>query len=584
MPRVISYARFSSRKQAKGLSLSRQIEAATEWCKKNGYTLEAGDQFKDEGRSAYSGENAAVGDLSVIQSKLLSGEIARGTILIVEALDRITRQSLSKAITLMMNLVHNGLVIVTLSDEKVWDEQSMNDLGLFMMSVVTLYRGHQESEYKSMRLRKTFKKHRNTGSQEAFGSAPGWLTREDKKAPWTVKEELAEIVRRVFELSAAGFGSKAIAHKANAEKWPIVTRLGKQEAGWHAQMPGQLLRNRAVLGELQHRIRTHEAHAQHWEGFVTGEPVKDYYPRIVSNDLWNRARASVRSRAVAKRRDAHYYNIFSGMMYCGLCGAPIHRKSERTGHSHAQLQCSDKVAGKSKCKTMSANRADPTILTAIYEYAIETLGNDERVVVHNDLAALEGAIAEKQSEATNIARAIAQSKGRAPALISLSITLAEEIDALQQQRLEAKEELAIQAPGSVFDEKFVIEAMGFLYTPDDETAKEERAKLHLKLSRVVDTIWLFAYDLAVIKYKDSPVMHPVALPHKQLPSRVNPTAKYHKPPTPKPEPEKVYWQAAMAGELELPEARKTVALSRKVKPLLLEYAEDAEEEESSRAA
>jgi DNA invertase Pin-like site-specific DNA recombinase len=581
MQRVISYARFSSRKQAKGLSLSRQVEAAAEWCTKNGYTLEAGDQFKDEGRSAYSGENATVGDLSVIQNKLLSGEIEPGTILIVEALDRITRQSLSEAITLMMSLVHKGLVIVTLSDEKVWDKKAMNDLGSFMMSVVTLYRGHQESEYKSMRLRKTFQKHRKTGSQEAFGSAPGWLTRDDKKTPWKVKEELADVVRRVFELSAAGFGSKAIAHKANAEKWPVVTRLGKQEAGWHAQMAGQLLRNRAVLGELQHRIRTHDAHAQHWQGLITGTPIENYYPRIVSDDLWNRARASVRSRAVAKRRDAHYYNIFSGLMYCGLCGAPIHRKSERTGHSHAQLQCSDKVAGKTTCKTMSANRADAAVLTAIYEYAIEVLGTDERAVVQADLAALEGAIGEKQSEATNIARAIAQSKGRVPALISLSITLAEEVEALQQQLLEAKEEQAIQAPGSVFDETFITEAMGFLYKPDDETAKEKRAELHLKISRVVDTIWLFAYDLAVIKYKDSSVLQPVALPHKELPSRVNPAAKYHKPPTQKPERAKLYWKAAMAGELELPEARKTVALSRKVKPLLLEYADEEEYPEAA---
>lgn len=576
MPRVISYARFSSRKQAKGLSLSRQLEAAEVWCKENGYILEADDQFKDEGRSAYSGENAAVGALSVIQNKLLTGEIERGTILIVEALDRITRQSLSKAITLMMGLVHNGLVVVTLSDGKVWDEASMNDLGSFMMSVVTLYRGHQESEIKSDRLRKTFRKHRKDNSQEAFGSAPGWLFRTSKVDHWTIDEEKAEIVRRVYELAAAGFGSKLIAKKANAEKWPVPTRFGTQEKGWHAQMPGQLLRNRAVLGELQHRIRTHDAHAQHWQGLVVGAPIEDYYPRIVSNDLWNRARASIRTRAATKRRDAHYYNVFSGLMYCGHCGAPIHRKSERSGHSHAQLQCSDKIAGKTECKTMAANRADPSILSAIYEYAIDALGTDERAIAMADLDALTTAIAEKQAQANNIAQAIAQSKGRAPALISLSITLAEEVDSLQQQLLEAKEEQSLHAPGSVFDERFITEAMSFLYTPVDEIAKEKRAALHLKLARVVDTIWLFAYDLAVIRYKDSTVCHPVSLPHKQLPSRVNPAAKYHKKPKPKPEPEKPFWKAYMVGELELPEARKTIAFSRKVKALLLEYEEENE--------
>jgi DNA invertase Pin-like site-specific DNA recombinase len=578
MPRVISYARFSSRKQAKGLSLARQIASAEAWCKENGHTLESEDRYKDEGRSAFSGDNASAGALGVIQRKLLAGEIERGTILIVEALDRVTRLPLSKAFNLMMNLVHNGLVIVTLSDEKVWNEETMNDLGSFMMSIVTLYRGHQESEYKSKRLRKTFNMHRKEGSQEAFGSAPGWLKREGKKLPWTVDEPKAEIVRRVFELSAAGFGSKLIAKKANDEDWPVVTRNALPGAKWHAQMPGQLLRNRAVLGELQHRIRTHEAHAQHWQGFIVGEPIKDYYPRIVSDDLWNRSRASIRSRAVAKRRDSHYYNIFSGLMYCGHCGAPIHRKSERSGHSHAQLQCSDKLAGKTECKTMAANLADPSILDAIYGYAIMYMGAEERETASADLAALETAIAEKQAQAANIAMAIAQSKGKVPALITLSVTLAEEIEELEQQLAELKEEQVLEPLGHALDGAFVTEALQYLYVPDDESAKEKRAALHLKISRVVDTIWLFSYDLAVIRYKDQPLPQAVSLPHKQLPSRANPKAKYHKPPKSRPEPEKPFFNAYMSQKLELPEPRKNIAFSRKLKPLLLEYAEDDEYE------
>ncbi|MEM8516304.1 recombinase family protein [Janthinobacterium sp. CAN_S7] len=584
MPRVISYARFSSRKQAKGLSLARQIEAAEKWCKEKGYTLESGDQYKDEGRSAFNGDNAAVGALSVIQAKLVSGEIEKGTILIVEALDRVTRLPLSDAFALMMSLVKGGLVVVTLSDGKVWNNETLNDLGSFMMSIVTLYRGHQESEFKSGRLRATFNMHRKRSSQEAFGSAPGWLKREDKTEPWTVKPELAAVVQRVFELSAAGFGSKAIAHKANAEKWPVVTRNGKEEKGWHAQMPGQLLRNRAVLGEMQHRIRTHEAHAKHWQGLITGAPIENYYPRVVSDELWNRSRASVRSRAVAKRRDAHYYNVFSGLMYCGLCGAPIHRKSERTGHSHAQLQCSDKVSGKTTCKTMAANLADPTILDAIYGYAIAALGTDERDGASADLDALETAIAEKRAEAANIARALGQTKGKGHALIQLTIKLEYEIDELQQQLLELKEEQSLQPTGTVFDERFVTEAMSFLYVPDDETAKEKRAELHLKLTRVVETIWLFAYDLAVIKYKDNPFPQLVSLPHKQLPSRANPKAKYHKPPKPKPEPEKAFFVAYMAQKLELPEPRKSAAFTKKAKPLILEHDEDGEEDEYLDAA
>ena len=116
MTRVISYTRFSSRKQAKGLSYARQIEAAKEWCTQNGHTLDEEDKFEDLGISAYSGANAATGALSRLQEMLSNGQIERGTILIVEALDRITRLSLPKAITLLMNLATSGLRVITLSD------------------------------------------------------------------------------------------------------------------------------------------------------------------------------------------------------------------------------------------------------------------------------------------------------------------------------------------------------------------------------------------------------------------------------------------------------------------------------------
>jgi len=581
MARVISYTRFSSRKQAKGLSYVRQIEAAREWCDKNGYTLDDADQYKDLGVSAYSGANAETGALAELQKKLLSGEIERGTILIVEALDRITRQSLSKAVRLLINLATGGLTVVTLSDGRQWNEDVMDDLGAFMTSVLTLYRGHQESQFKSDRLQKTFRKHRELGTQSAFGSAPGWLFRESKDMPWQVDEAKARVVRRVFELAASGFGSKQIAKTANDEGWPVVTRLNLTEGRWHAQMPGQLLRNRAVVGEHQHRIHTYEAHAQHWQGLLTGSPVRDYYPPIISEDLWNRARASIRTRSVPKRRDAHYYNVFSGLMYCGNCGAPIHRKSERSGHSHAQLQCSDKLSGKTECRTMAANRADPDILKAIYEYAVDVLGSDQRGSATADIAAIESAIADKLEECERIANAVAQTKGKVRAFIDKSVKLSEEAEELRQKLTEMREQQALQPVGSVFDDAFVTDAMAYLYVPEDSTAKEKRAELHLKIARVVDTIWLFAYDLAVIRYKNAPVLHTVMLQHKQLPSRAKPDSKFHRPPKEKEIPDKPFWRAALRGDLCLPEPRRAISIEMKLKPLLLEYEEEHEEFEDS---
>lgn len=573
MPRVISYTRFSSRKQARGLSYVRQIESAREWCRENGYTLDESDQFNDHGVSAFSGANAETGALAELQKMLANGKIERGTILIVEALDRITRQTLTKAITLLMNLANSGLTIVTLSDKRVWNQESMNDLGSFMMSVVTLYRGHQESEYKSMRLRKTFKKHRETGSQQAFGAAPGWLSRGDKTRPWVVDQDKAHVIHKVFEMAAAGFGSKAIAKRANDEGWPVPTRLNLTNGRWHGQMPGHILRNRAVLGEHQHRIHTHEAHAQHWRGLPVGQPIKDYYPRIISDELWNAARASIFARQVERRRDTHYYNIFSGLMYCGHCGAPIHRKNEKKGYSRAQLYCSDKTSGTSNCRTMSARAADPTLLRAIYEYAYTHLGSDDAAQRSADVASLKLQIKEKIDECTRIADAVARTGGRVQAFIEKSIQLTDEVEQLKEALSEI--EYKNISTGDIFDDSFVSGALEYLYEPSEE-ATEKRATLHLQLSRLVDTIWLFAYDCAFIKFKNetSPLCTP--LPGKRLPSRANPAAKHHKPPIEKPEPPKPVFQATLAGESmkKLPEPRKAAALSKRQRDYMLTIEDD----------
>lgn len=48
MQRVISYTRFSPRKQARGLNEIRQMESVAAWCKENGYVLDANDQYAGE--------------------------------------------------------------------------------------------------------------------------------------------------------------------------------------------------------------------------------------------------------------------------------------------------------------------------------------------------------------------------------------------------------------------------------------------------------------------------------------------------------------------------------------------------------
>lgn len=559
-PRVISYTRFSSRRQAHGDSYRRQTEMAIKWCREHGHELDTSLVLEDLGVSGYSGANASRGALGVLQRMVLDRKLEPGTILLIEAFDRLTRLALPDAYEILLSLVNNGLTIVTVTDRKVWTKATMSSLEAFLMSLVTLYKGHQESSHKADRLQEVFEEARRTKNQAAFGSAPGWLYRETapgqrSPGPWQVDEVKAGSVRKVFELAALGFGSKAIAKRANEEGWPVPTRLARTGTRWHGQMPGQLLRNRAVLGEHEHRIMTHEAREEHWKGRSSKVKHLDYYPAIIDEVLWKRARASISTRMVDKRRDAHYYNIFAGLMYCGNCGAPIHRKNEKTGYSRAQLHCSDKVAGASACGTMSAACADAPLLTAIFKYAPASISTKEGEELQTERIDLERRLAEKREEGARLARAIA----RGMDLDEIEDELEEVKQAIvnldtERQALEVTEALVnLQEVGAVA----VDEAVQYIYKPDDEEAREYRVQLHLKVSRLVETIWVWAYEVAMIKFKSEDRLHVVELLHKQLPSRANPSAKYHKQPPPKVAPEKPKLQAARSGALIVPQPRRS---------------------------
>ncbi|GAB3372187.1 recombinase family protein [Massilia agri] len=506
--RVLAYARFSSARQAKGTSLERQVRNAQKWCQERGFVLDD-LTLQDTGISAWTGANKRRGKLGLLLDLIEAGKVEAGTYLLVEAFDRLTREELTDAVGLITKLLEAGLIIVTLTDGIEWTKESMNSQKMdFMMSVLLLSRGHEESLMKAKRLRETFGSAREKGSRKEFGSAPGWLWRPESTEPWQVVDKHAEAVVKVFELAAAGYGSKAICKTANAEGWPIPTReTEKKPKKWHPTMPGRLLRMRAVLGEHEYRIMTHEAKKEvnHWRGKSSGIVIPDFYPRIISDELWHRARASIATRATtSRRRDEHYFNIWSGLLRCGYCGAMVHRKNESRGNSKAQLICSNKIAGLTECKTGAASATDASLLTTISALAGAEMGlgyDKDELVKKIDVA--KSKISDISSSASALAKAIVATSGELPELIVEAERLRKEKELLLNEIEEGEQKLASE-PNSLFDDSYANEVLAQLYIKT-ELAKEARATCNVRVSRVVSAIWHFAYDLAIVEFKSGSV-------------------------------------------------------------------------------
>jgi hypothetical protein len=69
--------------------------------------------------SAFRGRNAVKGTLKLFLDALDKGVIKPGTYLLIESLDRLSRNEVDEAFELFMSIIRRGITIVTLSDEQV---------------------------------------------------------------------------------------------------------------------------------------------------------------------------------------------------------------------------------------------------------------------------------------------------------------------------------------------------------------------------------------------------------------------------------------------------------------------------------
>jgi DNA invertase Pin-like site-specific DNA recombinase len=151
MSKAFSYTRMSTAEQLKGDSLRRQLELSRAYAAANGLTLVEADELQDIGVSAYRGANVAEGALGRFLEAVKSKKIEAGSFLLIESLDRLSRQAVLKSLGVFTDLINSGVKIVTLADQKVYTADT--DFADLIVSIVTMSRGHEEFKMKSVRSR-----------------------------------------------------------------------------------------------------------------------------------------------------------------------------------------------------------------------------------------------------------------------------------------------------------------------------------------------------------------------------------------------------------------------------------------------
>jgi DNA invertase Pin-like site-specific DNA recombinase len=334
-PKCYSYIRFSTPDQIKGDSLPRQLEVTKEYAAKKGLVLDESLNFRDLGLSAYSGEHRTRGALGKFLELVEKGKIPKGSILIVESLDRLSREQILSAINQFMQIINQGINIVTLADGMEYSEDSINaNMGQLLLSITIMSRAHEESAMKSKRLRSAWQaKRENLKKRKLTSISPAWLKLDKKKQVFKPITERSQLIQRVFRLYLDGNGAEKIARKLNSEKIPSWRRKN----GWHKSYIQKILHNRAVLGEFQpHKMLNKKR-------IPVGNPIEDYYPRIISDYDFYSVQERMKANTGRGGRNGKISNLFGYVAQCGYCGASMQYINK--GKGDAYLVCDNARRG-----------------------------------------------------------------------------------------------------------------------------------------------------------------------------------------------------------------------------------------------
>jgi DNA invertase Pin-like site-specific DNA recombinase len=311
-----SYQRFSSAAQADGDSVRRQSELRDDWLRRHP-EARLDTTLVDPGVSGYTGAHRRNGKhaLGSFLDLVRRGRVPAGALLLVENLDRLSREHPLEVMALVGELTRAGVVVVQLEPEQTFTADM--DEGTLCMLLLGSVRGHGESKRKSNMLGKVWgeKKHQAREGKVPHGKmCPAWLELVDGR--YLVKADAARAVRKVFRWCAAGLGLHGILDRLAAEGVPAFGRSGR----WERSYVRLLLNSPAVRGIYQ-------PHTGHRRRTADGEPVPGYFPQLIDDTLWHAARAALTARTRRSGRpakDPAAANPFSGLLADAVDGSKLH--------------------------------------------------------------------------------------------------------------------------------------------------------------------------------------------------------------------------------------------------------------------
>ncbi len=269
----------------------------------------AEETYQDLGKSAYKGEHLK-NELGLFLSAVKSGVVAKGSILVVYSLDRLSRLEIGYAKQTYYDLTNNGVSVYSIADNHLYRAHNAAD---DIVSTITFERAHNESKIKSRRVidshKEGHKRWKETGeSQGNLGRTPFWIDQSTNS--FNIN---AEGVKKAVEMKIAGYGDLKIKQYLDANfEYKPTRKKGrvKQSNTWDYTAIYQLWDRRSLFGEKTFTI----------EGIE--HVMENYYPELIDKDTFRKLKASKRSKK-GRETDSGKILLLKSLCRCGICGGAM---------------------------------------------------------------------------------------------------------------------------------------------------------------------------------------------------------------------------------------------------------------------
>ncbi len=328
------YARVSSEQQREENTIASQTASLIKFAQDHDLEVPEEWVFEDEG---YSGATLARPGLERVRDLAAEGQIQ---VVLAYSPDRLSRKY-AYQILLMEELARHGVETVFVKAPQ--GASAEDQLLVQFQGMIAEYERAQILE----RSRRGKRHRAQVGEISVMSGAPyGYrYIRKSDEAPaaYTVLEDEARVVRRVFEMyTVEGLSIGEITRRINAQG--VSTR--KASARWERSTVWAVLRNSAYrgvacFGKTRVSARTRVIRPQRRRGVIMPcmtagherpreEWIEIPVPALVSQDCFARAQELLQENKIRSRRRTIEPSVVQGLVSCQKCGYALARTSTRT--------------------------------------------------------------------------------------------------------------------------------------------------------------------------------------------------------------------------------------------------------------